>query len=273
MSKLIEQIIEVLDIVKDLHRKDPATDTSQHRIDAVEQVAKQRGIDPTTVDDKYNRRLKPDIDKTEDFNEVVDRWLRKGSPELQHILLRHSKKDDEDKERVKRFFSTPPGRVRDVQKRSQVATSPAHPVTQTPPTPEAEDTEETNVPDRVFPDEVPAGTVFREGRVLQIAVNAYERNPAARRQCIKHFGAVCVVCGFNFGDAYGQVAEGLIHVHHLRAISEVGEQYEIDPIEDLRPVCPNCHAVIHLRESPYTIKEVKGFLRPAARKPVARRHA
>lgn len=39
---------------------------------------------------------------------------------------------------------------------------------------------------------------FYEGRVQQIYVNKYERNPSARRECIEHHGAVCKVCGFDF---------------------------------------------------------------------------
>jgi len=33
-----------------------------------------------------------------------------------------------------------------------------------------------------------------------------------------------------------------------------------DPIRDLRPVCPNCHVVIHRREPPYSIDEVRQLL-------------
>lgn len=34
----------------------------------------------------------------------------------------------------------------------------------------------------------------------------------------------------------------------------------IDPIEDLRLVCPNCHAMLHKKEPPFTIEELKGML-------------
>jgi predicted HNH restriction endonuclease len=34
----------------------------------------------------------------------------------------------------------------------------------------------------------------------------------------------------------------------------------MDPAVDLRPVCPSCHAVIHLRDPPYTIDDVKKFI-------------
>lgn len=119
---------------------------------------------------------------------------------------------------------------------------------------------------RLLPEEVTDSTVLWEGAVSRITVNAYERNQEARRQCIERYGARCVVCGFDFGEVYGEVAEGLIHVHHLKPISDVGEGYVVDPVEDLRPVCPNCHAVIHLRsDPPYSIQDVMSFLRPARR--------
>lgn len=120
--------------------------------------------------------------------------------------------------------------------------------------------ETNNREPHIFPDEVDIKKVFREGAVRQVSVNAYERSPLARKQCIAHFGAGCYVCGFNFAQVYGEVGEGFIHVHHLRPISEIGVEYEVDPIEDLRPVCPNCHAIIHLREPAFSSDEVKAML-------------
>jgi HNH endonuclease len=98
-----------------------------------------------------------------------------------------------------------------------------------------------------------------EGAVRQITINSYERNSDARRTCIEHYGTVCVVCDFDFGESYGAIAKGLIHVHHLKPLSEIQQQYEVDPIADLRPVCPNCHAVIHLGRQTRTIEEVRSW--------------
>jgi 5-methylcytosine-specific restriction enzyme A len=113
-----------------------------------------------------------------------------------------------------------------------------------------------------LPEEV-NGRRFFEGAVRQIVVNAYERNPEARKRCIEHYGAQCIVCGVDLGKKYGEKAEGLIHVHHLKPLSLVNTTYEVDPINDLRPVCPNCHAVIHRCNPPYTIEEVRTFLNDA----------
>ena len=109
-------------------------------------------------------------------------------------------------------------------------------------------------------DEVPPLARFVEGAVCRVSVNAYERNPIARAKCIEHYGPTCVVCGFNFGAVYGSLAEGFTHVHHLTPLSEVGIEYEVDPIADLRPVCPNCHAVIHLGGSTRGMEEVRQLI-------------
>jgi 5-methylcytosine-specific restriction enzyme A len=100
-----------------------------------------------------------------------------------------------------------------------------------------------------------------EGAVRRVTVNAYERNQEARRKCIEYYGVTCQICGFNFEKAYGKAGKDFIHVHHLKQISEIGETYKIDPIQDLRPVCPNCHAIIHKRKPSHTIEEVKSFLK------------
>ncbi len=111
-----------------------------------------------------------------------------------------------------------------------------------------------------LPKEVPSGSAYSEGSVQRILINRYERDPRAREECIRHYGTTCFLCGFDFVVVYGEVMAGFIHVHHLNPLSSVKEEYEVDPIQDLRPVCPNCHAVLHRRESPYSLDEVREFL-------------
>jgi predicted HNH restriction endonuclease len=100
-----------------------------------------------------------------------------------------------------------------------------------------------------------------EGAVRQVLVNVYERNPVARAKCIEHYGTECAVCGINFGRAYGLIAEGFIHVHHLRPLSSIRSEYVVDPVKDLRPVCPNCHAVLHLLDDPSRVDELSKTVR------------
>ena len=74
-------------------------------------------------------------------------------------------------------------------------------------------------------------------------------------------GTRCACCDLDLGERYGEVAAGFIHVHHLAPLAGAGGEYTVDPIKDLRPVCPNCHAVMHLRVPPLTIEAVKEQLR------------
>jgi len=112
----------------------------------------------------------------------------------------------------------------------------------------------------LMPGEMPEKTKLNEGAVYRVAVTAYERNPEARRMCLAHYGSSCVVCGFDFKAKYGPEAEGFIHVHHIRMLSEIRTEYAVDPVKDLRPVCPNCHSVIHLKAPPYTIEELRAMV-------------
>lgn len=112
----------------------------------------------------------------------------------------------------------------------------------------------------LLPGEVTDGELFREGSLKRVIVNAYERNHKARSKCISHYGDSCEVCGINFEATYGEVASGFIHVHHLLPISEIKDEYTVDPIEDLRPVCPNCHAVLHMGSPLFSTEAVKDML-------------
>lgn len=110
-------------------------------------------------------------------------------------------------------------------------------------------------------EEVPADANLLEGALQTITINAYERNPAARSKCLDHYGCTCAICGINFAETYGPEAKGFIHVHHLKPLSEIKKAYLVDPIRDLRPVCPNCHAVVHLGGITRSIDKVKKMLR------------
>lgn len=121
-----------------------------------------------------------------------------------------------------------------------------------------------------LPDEVSSAASLVEGAVRQITVNAYERNPEARRQCIAAYGSSCCICGFTFGEVYGAEADGYIHVHHVRPLSEIAGDYIVDPVKDLRPVCPNCHAALHRRTPAFSIEEVRARLHQQPNLPMQR---
>ena len=91
--------------------------------------------------------------------------------------------------------------------------------------------------------------VFTEGGKTRIYVNNYERNPRARQKCLDIKGYKCAVCGMDFESVYGKIGRGFIHVHHLVPNSTHDEKYEIDCVDGLVPVCPNCHAMLHRGEN------------------------
>ncbi|MCE4048971.1 HNH endonuclease [Bacillus sp. Au-Bac7] len=98
-----------------------------------------------------------------------------------------------------------------------------------------------------FPDEV--SEVLEEGKRKSVTVNVYERNPIARKKCLEHYGVNCQICEVNFEQVYGEVGRDFIHVHHIKPLYEINNEYVVDPVKDLIPVCPNCHAMLHRKEN------------------------
>ena len=111
-----------------------------------------------------------------------------------------------------------------------------------------------------LPEEIAEPDDLFEGAKQTVVVNRYERSSTAKQRCIEYYGARCTVCDLDFEDRYGPQMAGFIHVHHLTPLSTIGEAYRIDPIKDLRPICPNCHAVVHSRTPAMTIEEAKDMI-------------
>lgn len=109
-------------------------------------------------------------------------------------------------------------------------------------------------------EELQPGQNISEGHAKQVLVNKYERSSKARALCLAHYGLRCSVCNLLLSDLYGPLAFDLIHVHHLTPLAEIQSDYVVDPIRDLRPVCPNCHAVIHSQQPPLTVDAIKSAL-------------
>lgn len=102
---------------------------------------------------------------------------------------------------------------------------------------------------------------FEEGNKIRALTNKYERNSVNREICLSHYGYNCAVCGINFEKFYGPVGKKFIHVHHVIPVSEMGEHFIVDPLNDLVPVCPNCHSMMHRADPPYTVEELKNMIK------------
>lgn len=125
----------------------------------------------------------------------------------------------------------------------------------------------------LFPDELTEEEqlAYNEGAGKQVLVNSYERNADARKKCIDYYKEkddgriVCQICGFDFGKIYGPGYDGLIHIHHVVPIASIGSNYTIDPINDLIPVCPNCHMALHSKNDD-TVEELKEKVKKQGKK-------
>ena len=101
-----------------------------------------------------------------------------------------------------------------------------------------------------------------EGARRTIQVNRYERDKKNREKAIKEHGVRCFGCDIKMEEMYGKIARGFIEIHHVKPISTVPERYQPN-IDDLVPLCPNCHAVVHLnrKRSPISIAKLKMMIK------------
>lgn len=118
-----------------------------------------------------------------------------------------------------------------------------------------------------FPEMIDKDVSVFEGLKKEITVNKYERSSYARAKCIEYNGTKCKICGMNFEEKYGKIGVGFIHVHHIKPIHEIGKEYKIDYKNDLIPVCPNCHAMLHrkINGKELTVEQLKSIVEERAK--------
>ena len=96
--------------------------------------------------------------------------------------------------------------------------------------------------------------IIQEGTKKLTEVAVYERSSTLRNYAIAYYTKnekiSCNCCNFNFHDFYGeQIGKGFIEIHHTKPIFK----YEDEDLENtlkialqnLTPVCSNCHRMIH----------------------------
>lgn len=104
-------------------------------------------------------------------------------------------------------------------------------------------------------------SIQTEGTPSEIRSIRYERNPINRQLCLHRKGYNCSICGMNFYTVYGEIGYHFIEVHHTTPVSAMEPGYVFDVDKDLVPLCPNCHAMVHRRNPPYSVDEIKKLLR------------
>lgn len=83
----------------------------------------------------------------------------------------------------------------------------------------------------------------------------------AKAACIEYYGAICDLCGFDYGYTYGEAFENQIEVHNIHSQDKVEVMENTDPIKDLIPVCHNCHGVIHSQNPPISVEKMREMIK------------
>ena len=96
--------------------------------------------------------------------------------------------------------------------------------------------------------------VIDEGRSVSVTSSSRSRSRRLRDAAVKHFSKdgklSCACCGFEFSSFYGEkYGSSCIEIHHLKpVVSYEDEDFSKtvgEALENLLPVCPNCHRAIH----------------------------
>lgn len=100
--------------------------------------------------------------------------------------------------------------------------------------------------------------------VIPVLVNAYEQDPFSKLHCLQAHGTVCKVCSLDLERTYGKLGIDAIHVHFLPTKNGMNGGFILDPVRDLVPVCPTCHAMLHRgRDEPLRIEDLKQIMEMA----------
>jgi Rad3-related DNA helicase len=93
--------------------------------------------------------------------------------------------------------------------------------------------------------------VLFEGDRREVELDAVERNPNVRTAALKHYGVVCMACGFSPRKGF----ERQVEVHHLIPVSTGARRTRIET--DVVVVCRNCHAAAHSQDPPLPLDDLK----------------
>lgn len=232
MSARIKQIIEVIEEVRDNFRNNKGHASIHNiRVAAGHSVAARRDIANQTVIDKFVRQLKPHVKNAYEFDKLLERWLLDDSNELQEIILKH-KTNKKDEDLIRNAFHK--ASEQDILLAEEFGADPNE-------------------------------LEFKEGKEKLKIHLIKERNRnlvqlAKDKWANQGSGDIlCSVCSFSFSKTYGEIGKGYIEAHHTFALSEL-EPNTVTKIEDLAPVCSNCHSIIHRHRPWLSTTELRSTL-------------
>lgn len=82
----------------------------------------------------------------------------------------------------------------------------------------------------------------------------------------EHLGYVCMACGLNPIEEYGENMKGIMEAHHKQPYAEIeeGESRTVEP-DDFLILCPTCHRLIHKLDSPNDLDGLKELVNKPTR--------
>jgi len=89
---------------------------------------------------------------------------------------------------------------------------------------------------------------FTKFSQIKIKIRSRRLVKIARRHYSLNGKIYCSACSFGFEDFYGEIGRGYIEIHHLKPIfayEDSLEQNINEALENVAPVCSNCHRMIH----------------------------
>lgn len=113
-------------------------------------------------------------------------------------------------------------------------------------------------------------TTVIEGTQSIIKTIVYKRSNKLREKAIEFYTVddriKCQACCFDFEDFYGEYGRNFIEVHHQKPVFQFnGDDLERtieEALENVIPVCSNCHRMIHRRrDTPLSLEELKNYVR------------
>jgi hypothetical protein len=107
--------------------------------------------------------------------------------------------------------------------------------------------------------------LYKEGSLTMRTHLKRERNPALRRQALENAlqedpALRCKACGFSFIEAYGELGNDFIEMHHKVPVASYISPRDVSP-SDLVPLCSNCHRMIHRRSPMLDVEELAEILK------------
>ena len=115
--------------------------------------------------------------------------------------------------------------------------------------------------------------VVNEGAQKLRNTKVYERSKVLRDYALQYYSKgdhiSCSACSFDFYSFYGELGKGFIEIHHRKPVFQYGDLdgavFLKNAVENVAPVCSNCHRMIHRKWSePVSIDYLRYAIKGAA---------